>query len=164
MPLADPLEGTPMARAFAMVLILLLVMAYLSLFLAWNAKPQPVTTWELGAQYTQDLPIGLLFILGVLVGAIAMAIGLMGPWNALKHSEAQQRALVEKARAKLKALDAKVKKLTEASDESRAASTAEGPDLTAAEAAALAEVAAAEDPTPAGKAKGKPPAEDPEVI
>lgn len=103
-----------MARAVAMVLILLVVIGYLSLFLAWNATPTPITTLQAGeSRYTQELPIGLLFIAGVMVGALAMAVALWGPWKAVKASEEQQRALVERAKAKLKSQSKEIKALTE---------------------------------------------------
>jgi uncharacterized integral membrane protein len=103
-----------MARAVIMVLILLVVIGYLSLFLAWNATPAPITTLQAGeSKYTQDLPLGLLFIVGVVVGALAMAAALWGPWKAMKASDEQQRALVERAKAKLKSQSKEIKALTE---------------------------------------------------
>jgi len=144
-----------MGRAILAVFILLVVMAYLSLFLAWNAKLQPVVTWQVGAQYTQDLPIGVLFILGVVVGAVAMAVALTAPWNALKQSETQARTLVDRAKAKLRSQDDKIKKLTAQLTQGKVA----GPesDLAPAETDAAAEEGEAAE-------AAKPPVEDPETI
>ena len=136
-----------MWRAVALVLALLVVMAYLSLFLAWNAKLQPVVTWQLGAQYTQELPIGLLFIAGVLVGAVAMALALTGPWNALKAGENHQRTLLDRAKAKLKTQQDQIAKLkAKAAEEAEPAPEAEEEEKGG--------------PSPEAKAD----AEDPEVI
>jgi hypothetical protein len=138
-----------MLRAVILVLVLLLVIAYLSLFLAWNAKLFPVVTWQLGAQYSQDLPVGLLFILGLVVGAVAMALALTGPWNALKDGEAQARLLVERAKAKLKSQEEKIRKMTAQLEAAAAEPTEGAPE--------------AEEKGEATEA-AKPAEEDPEVV
>lgn len=158
-----------MARAILTVFILLVVVAYLSLFLAWNAEPTPISTLEVGtSKYTQEMPIGLLFIAGVMVGALAMAGALWGPWKAIKASEENQRALVERAKAKLKSQSKEIKALTEELEELQpqpaemeAASGEEVP-LSAEEAAAVAateEKPAAEADQEKGEAD-----DDPEVV
>ncbi len=144
-----------MARAVILVFILLLVMAYVSLFLAWNARLQPVVTWQMGAQYSQEIPVGLLFIFGVVVGAVAMALALTGPWNALKQSDAQARTLLEKAKAKLRAQDEKLKKLTAQAEAKKA------PPEPPAEIEEAPELTATEEGEPAAE---NPPAEDPEEV
>lgn len=159
-----------MARAVVTVLILLVIVAYLSLFLAWNAERTPISTLELGAsKYTQDMPIGLLFILGVVVGALAMAAALWGPWKAMKTSEEQQRALVERAKAKLKSQSQEIKALTEELEEqAQQTGEAEAPSseevpLSPEEAAAVA----AMDEEKATAAPAEQPegaADDPEVV
>jgi type VI protein secretion system component VasK len=102
-----------MFRAVATVLVLVLVCGYLALFLSWNAAPQPVTGLQIGdSKYVQPMPVGLLFIAGVLVGAVAMAVALWAPWKALKAGELQQQELIQRAKSKLKAQDTKIKELT----------------------------------------------------
>jgi hypothetical protein len=153
-----------MLRAVLIVLVLLIACAYVALFLSWNATPQPVTTWQWGAnKYEQAMPVGLLFIIGVLVGAAAMALALWNPWNTLKAGELQQRELVQRAKSKLKSQQDKIKELTRSLQEQTVrADTAE----TARSAAKLApevEAAAAEvDAAP--EEESAPPEDDPEVI
>jgi hypothetical protein len=159
-----------MARAVLTVLILLVVIAYLSLFLAWNAEPTPITTLEAGqSKYTQDLPVGLLFIVGLMVGAVAMAVALWGPWQALKTSEERQRALVEKAKSKLKSQSKEIEALTEELEE-RTQALAEGQPAPEGEVALSPEeaaaVAATEEQSAAEAAGTQEEAadDDPEVI
>ncbi len=159
-----------MVRAVLMVLILLVVMAYVSFFLAWNAAPSPITTWELGAKYTQDMPVGLLFIAGVLIGAVAMAVALWGPWQALKASDERQRALVEKAKDKLKSQSKEIKALTEELEEQERGA-AEAPEPSSTDDVPLSEEEAAvaavgdpdEPPKPQDESNDEPP-DDPEVV
>ncbi len=143
-----------MARAVILVLVLLLVMAYLSLFVGWNAGKQPVVTWQLGVQYTQEMPIYVLFFAGLLVGAGTMALALTGPWNNLKQSDAQARALLEKAKGKLRTQDEKIKQLS-----AQAAAPQPTGDLSTEP--EVAPPAGAEEGEPAAE---KPPAEDPEEV
>ncbi len=160
-----------MLRAAAMVLVVLLVCGYLALFLSWNAAPQPVTTLQAGdSKYVQAMPVGLLFIAGVVVGAVAMAVALWGPWNALKAGEAQQKELIQRAKSKLKSQDTKIKELTREL-EAQASRAADDADLglpAEAEAAVAVVDAAAKKPPekPAADEKPKPtaPDDDPEVI
>jgi len=152
-----------MLRAVLMVLALLVVCAYLALFLSWNAAPQPITTLQLsGNKYEQAMPVGLLFIAGVLVGAVAMAVALWGPWNAMKAGELQQRELVQRAKGKLKTQQDKIKELTRALQESAtpAAATEAAPLSPEVEAAAV-EVDSAPKTEAADTAS---PEDDPEVI
>jgi len=149
-----------MLRAAVTVVVLVIVCGYLAAFLSWNAAPQPVTTLQmLGSKYEQAMPIGLLFIGGVLIGAVAMALALWSPWNVLKAEQAQQRDLIQRAKAKLKSQDTKVKELTRKLEEAAPAEP-EPPEfeLPADAAAAAAAVDAAVQPA-------KEAAEDdPEVI
>ncbi len=158
-----------MARAVVTVLILLVVIAYLSLFLAWNAEPTPITTLEAGqSKYTQDLPVGLLFIVGLMVGAVAMAIALWGPWQALKTSEDRQRALVEKAKSKLKSQSKEIEALTEELEERKqelARGEAPPEDEVAPSPEEAAAVAATEGPPTAEAAVAQGEVDDdPEVV
>jgi uncharacterized integral membrane protein len=148
-----------MGRAILMVFILLLVMAYLSLFLAWNAKLQPVVTWQLGAQYTQELPIGVLFILGVVVGAVAMAAALTSPWNALKRSEGQARTLLDKG--KLRSQEDKIKALAAQLAQGKVAAPEPSPGVEVSSTAAEGGTGSEEGE---GAEAEKAPVEDPETI
>jgi uncharacterized membrane-anchored protein YhcB (DUF1043 family) len=157
-----------MLRAVAIVLVLVVVCGYLALFLSWNATPQPVTTLQLGASsYEQAMPVGLLFIVGVLVGAIAMALALWNPWIALKATQAQQQELIQRAKSKLKSQDAKIKELTRNLEELASSMESDEDDMgLAPEAkAAAAEVeASADEPAKVKAAAAQTPEDDPEVI
>jgi hypothetical protein len=157
-----------MLRAVVIVLVLVVVCGYLALFLSWNATPQPVTTLQLGAStYEQAMPVGLLFIAGVLVGAVAMALALWNPWNALKATQTQQQELIQRARAKLKSQDGKIKELTRQLEELASSAEAGEDDmgLPPEAQAAVAEVeASADEPAKAKAPAAETPEDDPEVI
>jgi hypothetical protein len=157
-----------MLRAVVIVLVLVLVCGYLALFLSWNATPQPVTTLQAGGtRYEQAMPVGLLFIVGVLVGAVAMAVALWNPWNALKAAQAQQQELIQRAKSRLKSQDGKIKELTRQLEELVSSTEADEDDMgLAPEAqAAVAEVEASTDePAQAKAPAAKAPDDDPEVI
>ncbi|MBM3500333.1 MAG: hypothetical protein FJX74_16880 [Armatimonadetes bacterium] len=159
-----------MLRAAAVVLVLVIVCGYLALFLSWNAAPQPIATWQWGdSKYVQPMPIGLLFIGGVLLGAVAMALALWGPWNGLKAGELQQRELIQRAKAKLKSQDTKIKELTRLLEEQPKSPAPEGaevelPEAAKAAAAAVDEAVAPAKPGPAGKPDAPTSEDDPEVI
>lgn len=153
-----------MLRAVLIVLALLIVCAYLALFLSWNATPQPVTTLQVGeSKYEQAMPVGLLFIAGVLAGAVAMALALWNPWNNLKAGEVQQRELIQRAKGKLRSQEEKIKELSRSLQEQTVrADTAEaarpGVGLPPDAEAAVAEVEAAPEEETAA------PEDDPEII
>ena len=164
-----------MLRAVVTVLVLLVVCAYLALFLSWNSDPQPITTLQLGSKYVQQMPVGLLFIAGLLVGAVAMALALWGPWNALRTSEAQQKTLVQRAKSRLKSQGETIAELTEKLDElASQIEAAEPVRLAPATEAALADVEAGaeassdESERAAEDASDEPseekPEDDPEII
>jgi len=159
------------------VLVLLLACTYLALFLNWNWKPLDVVGWSLGGgdPYTQSMPVSLLVVVGILIGAAAMTVALWNSWNALKASETQQRELVQRAKAKLKAQDEKIKELTRKLEEQAAKAEAEPVELSPEAKAAAEDVeAAAGESKPAERAAskketseakgGKAPEDDPEVI
>ena len=157
-----------MLRAVLMVLALLVVCAYLALFLSWNATPQPVTTLQVGeSKYEQAMPVGLLFIAGVLAGAVAMALALWSPWNNLKAGEVQQRELIHRAKSKLRSQEEKIKELSRSLQEQNVlAVTTEaarpGVRLPPDAEAAVAEVEAAAEEAP--KDEEAAPEDDPEII
>ncbi|MBM3475742.1 MAG: hypothetical protein FJX75_20950 [Armatimonadetes bacterium] len=156
-----------MLRAVLIVLFLVVVCAYVALFLSWNATPQPVTMLQMsGSKYEQAMPIGLLFIVGVLVGAGAMALALWNPWNNLKAAELQQRELVQRAKSKLKSQQEKIKELSRDLQEQMVQADVAETARSASKLSPEVEAAAAEvDSAPEGeKADTASPEDDPEVI
>ncbi len=108
-----------MAQAIVTVLILLIVIVYAVFFSLWNAGTIPITglVWmgqELGHN---AVPVFLLPLAGVLIGAIVMAIAIAAPWSSLKSKLAacQDQLDAERARSserarKLEALNKRLQK------------------------------------------------------
>ncbi len=112
-----------MARALITIVVLTVVIAYLAMFLHWNATALPITVLQFGdTAVQQDMLVALLLFIGVFIGALAMFGALKGPWSSLKESEGHSKALVEKAKAKLKSQDKKIKELTKQLEEAQEAS------------------------------------------
>ncbi|MGQ9733113.1 MAG: hypothetical protein ACUVX8_17780 [Candidatus Zipacnadales bacterium] len=155
-----------MLRAVALVLGVLILCVYLAFFLSLNMETYNFRVFRTsGSYFEQPLPVGSLLVIGIVLGAVAMALALWAPWNALKTSAAQQRALVQKAKQRLKSQDEKIKSLTKQLEEAKAASAEveEGAtELDTATKAAVAELASVEvdsPPSQTGSAE-----EDSEVI
>lgn len=159
-----------MLRAVATVIVLVLICGYVALFLSWNATPRPIVTLQLGGTtYEQAMPVGFLFVIGVLVGSIVMAIALWGPWNALKANEAQQRELIQRARTRLKAQEDKIRELTQALEASAlrasaATDTGLSPEAQAAVKEVEASVATSASDAPAAQGAASTSESDSEVI
>ena len=109
-----------MAQAIVTVLILLIFVAYAVFFAIWN----PGTITVVGLYLTQGMswgatvPLFVLPLVGVLVGAIVMAIAISAPWSSLKSRlgavEDQldaERARSNDATQKAEALRDRVRKL-----------------------------------------------------
>ena len=165
-----------MVRAVVTVLILIVIIAYSVFFLTWNAQDVAVygIKWSADNGLWARVPMGLLLFGGVIVGAVAMVVALRGPWAGMKEEALAARGLVEKAKAKLKSQDQKIKKLTKQVDrlEAERAAEAGNVDLPEEVEAALdategdgaePEGAPAEEDAPKEEKKG-PEVDDPEVI
>lgn len=164
-----------MVRAVVTVLILLVIVAYSVFFLTWNAQDVAVygIKWSADNGLWATVPISYLLFGGVIVGAVAMVVALRAPWASMKEEALTARALVEKAKAKLKSQDQKIKKLTKQVDKLEAERADAGDmDLPEEVEAALdategdgagPEEAPAEEAAPKEEEKG-PEVDDPEVI
>jgi uncharacterized membrane protein YgaE (UPF0421/DUF939 family) len=123
-----------MAQAIVTVLILLIFVAYAVFFAIWNAGITiTVTGFYLaeGMQWGfQDVPLIVLPLIGVVVGAIVMAIAVGAPWSSLKSKltatedqlEAERARMKECAR-KVEALKKRVRELQPASSTAPVATT-----------------------------------------
>lgn len=121
-----------MARALVTVVVVLVVVLYLALFVSWNGEPVHMSGLQFGkTDLYLDLPVSYLLLIGVILGALAMAAALWAPWKTLKASEAQNHELIERAKKKLKSQDQKVKDLTAKLEdlEAQAAPSAQEMDL-----------------------------------
>lgn len=94
-----------MVKVILKVLVALAVLAYGALFLSWNMTPQEVIglCWLGGVRYSQTLPVGSLVFIGLIGGAIIMAIGVWAAWAAQKATADKAIAMVRKAKVKLQA-------------------------------------------------------------
>ncbi|NPV48259.1 MAG: DUF1049 domain-containing protein [Armatimonadetes bacterium] len=107
----------------------LLLLVYGALFLAWNMTPQDIVAlrWFGGVQYSQALPVGSLVFIGLVVGALLMAIACWSAWASQRSIAKRAVAQVQKAKEKLQAqldaineLRAQVAQLEEELESSRA--------------------------------------------
>jgi len=93
-----------MAQAIVTVLILLIFVVYAVFFSLWNAGTVSVTGYYLSQDINggAPVPLFLLPLAGLLVGAIIMAIALSAPWSSLKSKlvAAEDRLQAEQARCK----------------------------------------------------------------
>lgn len=92
-----------MAQAIVTVLILLIFVAYAVFFSLWNAATISIVGWgfwpqEMGA----ELPVFVVPLAGVVVGAIVMAIAIGAPWSSLKSklNAAEDQLSAERTRMK----------------------------------------------------------------
>lgn len=93
-----------MAKVIVKVIVALLVLAYGAMFLSWNMTPQEVTGfyWA-GTRYSQMVPLGLLVFIGLIAGAVIMAVAAWAAWAAQKATADKHAATIRKAKVKLQA-------------------------------------------------------------
>jgi len=96
-----------MGSAVLKVLVLLLVIAYCTLFVFWNGQYVTVVGLDLWwGRYVQDMPLGFLALIGAVLGAVVMAIFVWGEW-------AQQKARADRAAGQVAQAKAKLQKLAD---------------------------------------------------
>ncbi|MFO8082270.1 MAG: hypothetical protein R6V07_18470 [Armatimonadota bacterium] len=124
-----------MAQAIVTVLILLIFVAYAVFFSMWNADPIEITSLVdlSGTPIGAELPVFVVPLAGVVVGAIVMAIAISAPWSSLKSklaaAEDQLGAARERAeecerrldslKSRLQKMQAQTQSAPQASDEER---------------------------------------------
>jgi len=93
-----------MAQAIVTVLILLLFVAYAVFFAIWNPGTITVTGLYLteGMSWGAPVPMFVLPLAGVVIGAIVMAIAIGAPWSSLKSklTAAEDQLKAERSRMK----------------------------------------------------------------
>lgn len=93
-----------MVKVIISVLLALLVVAYGAAFFAWNMTPQEVIGLQvMGQRYSQNLPIGSLVFVGLIIGAIIMGVAAVGTWSSQRARADKATAMVKKAKVKLQA-------------------------------------------------------------
>lgn len=109
-----------MAQAIVTVLILLIFVLYAVFFAIWN--PGTITVVGLyitqGMSWGADVPLFVLPLAGVIIGAIVMAIAVSAPWSSLKSKLAAahdqldaERARAKDCAAKLEAMKSRLQKV-----------------------------------------------------
>ncbi len=128
-----------MGQAIVTVLVLIAVVVYAVFFALWNQEVAQVVGFQFGGQaYMQSMPMAFLPLLGLVVGAVVMALSLWAPWAAIKRAAvtAQGQLALEKKRSndrakKADALSKQVKQLKAElaeAEEQQSASTASPSD------------------------------------
>lgn len=75
-----------MANAVVTVLLLIVFVIYAVFFALWNPGVVPVTgfSWA-GVDYGLPVPLFMVPLAGLLIGAIIMAIAMASPWSSMKR-------------------------------------------------------------------------------
>lgn len=96
-----------MAQAILTVLLVVILVAYGALFALWNQQVVSVVGASLSLQpggpgWVASIPMFVLPIAGLVVGAVLMAIIMGGPWSGMKRTvrATRERLAAEQARAK----------------------------------------------------------------
>jgi hypothetical protein len=93
-----------MGKVIVKVVAGLAVLTYGAFFLSWNMAPQEVTGWQMmGTRYSQQVPLGALVFIGLVGGAVVMALAAWTAWAAQKATADRATAQVRKAKEKLQA-------------------------------------------------------------
>lgn len=93
-----------MLKVIIKVVVALLFLAYGAFFLAWNMKAETIVGFQWGADtYSQILPVGALAFVGLIIGALIMAIAAWSSWATQKTTADRATAMVKKAKTKLQA-------------------------------------------------------------
>ncbi|MCD6362304.1 MAG: hypothetical protein J7M38_15715 [Armatimonadetes bacterium] len=110
-----------MAITVLTVIILILIAGYAAFFAAWNPAVVDVVTLQYpGGSFMQSTPVWVLPLVGLLVGALVMAIALSGPWSTMRRAAgaARQQLKAERDKSnqrakKINALNKRIKELEE---------------------------------------------------
>ncbi len=101
-----------MLGAVIKVLLFVVVLAYAILFVWWNqALLVNLTLWEGPPEprYLVGVPIGLVPLAGLVVGAIIMAVVAWGAWANQRAATAVASAQVARAKEKLRSMASTIK-------------------------------------------------------
>ncbi|MFW6437529.1 MAG: hypothetical protein ACOCZ7_00830 [Armatimonadota bacterium] len=100
-----------MAQAIVTVLILLIFVAYAVFFSLWNAGMITVVGFFWPQAFTAEVPIFVLPLAGLLIGAIVMAIAVSAPWSSLKSKLIAAEDQLDAARSRVKECEQRVEAL-----------------------------------------------------
>lgn len=93
-----------MVKVIVKVVVGLAALTYGAFFLSWNMVTQEVTGWQMmGMRYSQQVPLGALVFIGLVAGAVIMALAAWSAWAAQKATADRATAQVRKAKEKLQA-------------------------------------------------------------
>ncbi len=82
-----------MGQAIVTVLVLIIVVIYAVLFAFWNQEVVDVVTLQIpGQAFVQSMPLAFLPLVGLVAGAVVMAVSLWGPWASAKRALASVQA------------------------------------------------------------------------
>ncbi len=107
-----------MAATVLVVIVLIVIAGYAAFFAVVNPEWVEVITFKFSGlpTYTQEMPVWVLPIAGMLIGAILMAIALAGPWGTMRRaamlSRQQLAAEREKSGLRAKKVSALTKQVT----------------------------------------------------
>lgn len=90
-----------MANAVVTVLLLIVFVVYAVFFALWNPAVVPVTgfSWA-GIDYGLPVPLFVLPLAGLLIGAIIMAVAMVNPWSSMRRSLSATTQQLEAERAR----------------------------------------------------------------
>ncbi len=105
-----------MATTVLIGLVLILIAGYAAFFAVLNPQVESIVVFKYWAgDIIQNAPIWVLPIIGMLVGALVMAIALSGPWSTMRRAallaRQQLAAEREKSAARAKKINALSKQL-----------------------------------------------------
>jgi uncharacterized membrane protein YciS (DUF1049 family) len=93
-----------MVKVILKMVVVLALLCYGALFLSWNMANQEITTWQLmSVKYSQPLPVGSLVFIGLILGAVLMAVACWSAWAAQKALAGKAVSQVKRAKEKLQA-------------------------------------------------------------
>lgn len=102
-----------MAQAVFTVLALIIFIGYAVLFALWNPTMVKVVGFYWRGEQYLEMPVWILPLIGLAIGAIVMAIAMWSPWTSLKRALQATREQLDMERERGKERAAKLKALRE---------------------------------------------------
>lgn len=103
-----------MGQAIVTVLVLIIVVIYAVLFAFWNQEVVEVVSLQIpGQTFVQKMPLAFLPLVGLVVGAVVMAVSLWGPWASAKRAVAIATSQVDVEKQRSNERAKKVNRLIE---------------------------------------------------
>ena len=103
-----------MGQAIVTVLVLIIVVIYAVLFAFWNQEVVHVVSLQIpGQTFGQEMPLAFMPLIGLVVGAVVMALSLWAPWASAKRAVRTGADQVDAERQKSNERARKVNRLIE---------------------------------------------------